>query len=631
MPVDSWKYISKQRPAIVSSGQPFSMTYNFTGYFNNTRYLNVKGPATFALTDQDGNLIKLPSKTSVTAKSNYVWDLSIRYDFLQPEVIFNSPVPQYTGTLPINLVLVMTWTEQYLWSNPADGSLKWIDEEVSTAFILYWEPNFFIFPLEIIRTGGLTKFIPHNSPIDISIDWHRPVAIPNAKKKIDYIDFWDVGGDAPIRVWQVDSAMDAVSITSKIRLDSIRDVLAEFSETQSTYYLDIYAGFEHSGYIDGACPYNSEFLCNLFYNPVHPNGGPAYKRTGQTDLIRWKVILVPANPVILSYTIPSGRFPADEKFSMVFNISNTGFYGKCYLEAVCGSKVTRLKTWETEAGAAASFSGQKTMLDLANNPDGVTTVTINVGYFEVPDDTSSKKIQTHSMSFNVDVISKAIAKIDVKNSSFPPVSADIDEELTFDISIKNEGMAGNLWISFEGKAEGLGKVDFGDSVQWLFGPATIADLVSPPPAGGQTVSFKIRCGHYEGATLVQDDIITRSIYVIEPLAQLSVTITNVIGEIFVDGEYVASGILSGYDLDPGEHTVSFGEVEGYVTPADITFNILSGQTRIINVRYAEAEEEPPASGPVEKVKPNWKPMAAAGVIGAGIILAGKGLIGGENA
>jgi hypothetical protein len=68
---------------------------------------------------------------------------------------------------------------------------------------------------------------------------------------------------------------------------------------------------------------------------------------------------------------------------------------------------------------------------------------------------------------------------------------------------------------------------------------------------------------------------------------LSVTTTPVSGPIYVDGSNVGSGSWSGPE-PVGQHTVSFGGVSGYNTPAPQTTTVSEGQTTNVTGTYTQA-------------------------------------------
>jgi len=54
--------------------------------------------------------------------------------------------------------------------------------------------------------------------------------------------------------------------------------------------------------------------------------------------------------------------------------------------------------------------------------------------------------------------------------------------------------------------------------------------------------------------------------------------------ITIDGELVGDAPVD-WEVDPGEHTLSFEAVEGYITPEDETITVEEGQTQEIIARY----------------------------------------------
>ena len=66
---------------------------------------------------------------------------------------------------------------------------------------------------------------------------------------------------------------------------------------------------------------------------------------------------------------------------------------------------------------------------------------------------------------------------------------------------------------------------------------------------------------------------------------LSVTTTPVSGGITVDGSFKANGSWSG-SVTAGSHTISFGAVSGYKTPASQTVTVNSGATTTVTGTYA---------------------------------------------
>ncbi len=72
---------------------------------------------------------------------------------------------------------------------------------------------------------------------------------------------------------------------------------------------------------------------------------------------------------------------------------------------------------------------------------------------------------------------------------------------------------------------------------------------------------------------------------------LSVTTTPVNGQVFVDGSSWGTAPVS-KSIATGSHTVSFGAVSGYTTPASITVSITAGQTTSVTGTYVST---PPSS------------------------------------
>ncbi len=68
------------------------------------------------------------------------------------------------------------------------------------------------------------------------------------------------------------------------------------------------------------------------------------------------------------------------------------------------------------------------------------------------------------------------------------------------------------------------------------------------------------------------------------MAILVVDTTPVKGEVYLDG--VSQGIApTTLVLDPGNYTISFGDIEGYITPEDVTVPLVEGQSLIVTSEY----------------------------------------------
>jgi ligand-binding sensor domain-containing protein len=111
------------------------------------------------------------------------------------------------------------------------------------------------------------------------------------------------------------------------------------------------------------------------------------------------------------------------------------------------------------------------------------------------------------------------------------------------------------------------------------------------PIGDYTITFRDVPGYITPSsqlkTLTPDGFITFSgTYMRTGVATLSISTTPVAGGIFLDGVFKASGSWSG-SVRAGAHTISFGPVSGYQTPADQIITISNGQTKSCTGVYVE--------------------------------------------
>jgi hypothetical protein len=65
---------------------------------------------------------------------------------------------------------------------------------------------------------------------------------------------------------------------------------------------------------------------------------------------------------------------------------------------------------------------------------------------------------------------------------------------------------------------------------------------------------------------------------------LAVDTTPVKGPVYLNGALQGTAPIT-VNLDPGPYTVSFGDVEGYVTPQSITVSIVAGETTTVTGIY----------------------------------------------
>lgn len=94
------------------------------------------------------------------------------------------------------------------------------------------------------------------------------------------------------------------------------------------------------------------------------------------------------------------------------------------------------------------------------------------------------------------------------------------------------------------------------------------------------------------------------------MATLVVDTTPVKGEVYLDG--VSQGIAPvTLVLDPRIYTVSFGDIEGYITPKDVSVPLVEGQSLIVTSEYK-------TEGPPEVLGVPWW-LVGAGVAGVGIV------------
>lgn len=102
--------------------------------------------------------------------------------------------------------------------------------------------------------------------------------------------------------------------------------------------------------------------------------------------------------------------------------------------------------------------------------------------------------------------------------------------------------------------------------------------------------------------------------ILEPpagMGVLTVVTSPVVGVIYLDGEYLGVGSVSG-EIDPGEYIISFGEVDGYITPKDIAVSIGADQVIKKTGTYVEEGTIPP----VAEAGFNWLGV----VIGVGMLV-----------
>ena len=94
-------------------------------------------------------------------------------------------------------------------------------------------------------------------------------------------------------------------------------------------------------------------------------------------------------------------------------------------------------------------------------------------------------------------------------------------------------------------------------------------------------------------------------------AILAIDTIPVKGEIYLDG--ISQGIAPvTLTLDPGTYIIGFGNIEGYITPEDITVTLIEGQSIIKTAEYKTV-------GPPEVFGLPWWAIGA-GAIGIGIII-----------
>ena len=137
---------------------------------------------------------------------------------------------------------------------------------------------------------------------------------------------------------------------------------------------------------------------------------------------------------------------------------------------------------------------------------------------------------------------------------------------------------------------------FVDSTSW--GLAPVSKSVS---TGSHTISFGAISGYTTPADITVsvatgDDVSVTGTYTQIPPpptnGTLSVTTTPVNGEVFVDGTSWGVAPVS-RDVNNGSHTVSFGAVSGYNTPADNTVSVTAGSTTSVTGTYTVI---PPING-----------------------------------
>lgn len=279
---------------------------------------------------------------------------------------------------------------------------------------------------------------------------------------------------------------------------------------------------------------------------------------------------------ITDWTNPPVEVLADQQFSVVINVQNV----KCtasqvYLESYCGGKTVRLATWNNVGPYdTRHFSGSYTMNQLATNPSGLVTIKYTVGYI-----VGTTKHPTNSQTTTAtDVISAPQAYYDWQVSNPPQAILNINDFFSIDLYCKNLGVAGTCYIDLD--SPGYGRREMarfplatGQSGLWQSGQIQINDIAIT--TGGQ-VELEFFFGHISGGTKVDDETQPFTVSVLTPVTKLTVQTSPVSGQVYIDGVLKGSGYVT-VEVDPGTHVISFGDVDGYETPADITVTILAGQ------------------------------------------------------
>ena len=92
-------------------------------------------------------------------------------------------------------------------------------------------------------------------------------------------------------------------------------------------------------------------------------------------------------------------------------------------------------------------------------------------------------------------------------------------------------------------------------------------------------------------------------------AILEVRTVPVLGEVYLNGVYQGSAPID-LELDPGIYTVSFGDVQGYVTPLEKSIAVAEGETKRLTSTYQEITEVVPPPLPPEEEPPVLPPAKA---------------------
>jgi hypothetical protein len=136
-----------------------------------------------------------------------------------------------------------------------------------------------------------------------------------------------------------------------------------------------------------------------------------------------------------------------------------------------------------------------------------------------------------------------------------------------------------------GSVSGAG-INCGTNCLGAYNPGTVLNLTATADPGSTFAGWSGGgcIGTGQCTTMMNATTTIMATFQINTTGTLSVTTTPVSGGITVDGAFKANGSWSG-SVAAGSHTISFGAVSGYNTPANRTVTVNNGQTTTVTGTY----------------------------------------------
>lgn len=338
---------------------------------------------------------------------------------------------------------------------------------------------------------------------------------------------------------------------------------------------------------------------NRIIRRVSPDGvvttiGGTLAATGQVDGLGAAARFSAPEGVALDLT---GRIYVVDANRVVIGTAASAAAGRMVVDQPSGTALSSgLSTVDFGSGGARTFTITNVGL-AALNVGALSISGVNAGDFavSVPPASSSLAVgasTTFTVAFSAGAASTRLATLSVSSndSSVSP----------FVVALR--GNAGAVQVSLEPVAEGPGAAALWqiDGGAWHPSGATVQGLIS----GQHSIAFLPVNGWATPATqsISVNANATANVtgtYVAQGTGSVQVNLAGGTGFWDVDDRIQSRAggtVLSG--LSHGEHTVLFYSVDGYVTPEPLVFNVIGGQTTVLNAGYAAASpvvhvEHPP--------------------------------------